>query len=236
MAEKLKSIWKSQLSSLALKLVAVFAALTWYRHSADMSSVLVFGALYWFWYFRPSINNKKFLASAAINFILALFLPIFPDARLNALIVLGLVAIYGILIGVKNLIFFERDKVYYLGQFLLVSIFSLFILLGQLSLFNEIIIGIGLALLFREFYLFLAPNSKNSGTLAGLVSAFLAIQLGWVISVAPKVIWVKVGLLTLLIFMMMELTAQHLKGELAISSLKRDLIIALVGIGALFVL
>lgn len=234
MVKKLKLIWKNQRSSLALKLVTVFAALVWYRASSDLAAVLIFAGLYWLWYFKPSINNKKFLASAAINFLLALFVPTFPDPQLNAIIVLAFVAIYGILLGVKNLVFVKRDLFYYLGQFLLTAIFSLFILLGELSLRNEIIIGVGLTMLFREFYMFLAPEKKNLATLSALVSAFLALQLGWVISLVPKSIWSKVGLLTLLIFMITEITAQYLQGKLVTRNLKRDLTIAFLGIAVLF--
>jgi len=235
MAEKLKSIWRSQRSSLALKLFIVFIALVWYRNSADATAVLLFSGLYWLWYFRPAIGNRQFLASAAINFVLALFLPIFPDARLNALIVLILIAIYGTLIGVKNLIFLKRDIAYYCGQFLLIAIFSLFILLGQLNWVNEIAIAGSLTLLFREFYIFLAPGiTKGLPILSGLISSLLAVELGWVISLVPKPIWIKVGLLTLLIFMIMEITAQYLQGKLVERNLKRDLTIASLGILALF--
>lgn len=234
MVKKLRSIWKNQPSSLALKLVTVFAALVWYRNSVDLTTVLVFAALYWLWYFSPSINNRKFLASAGINFLLALFVPTFADSRLNALIIFVLVAIYGILLGVKNLIFVKRDLLYYLGQFLLTAIFSLFILLGELNLRNELIIGVGLTMLFREFYIFLTPDKKDLATLSALVSAFLALQLGWVISLVPKSIWSKVGLLTLLIFMITEITAQYLQGKLVPQNLKRDLTIAFLGIAVLF--
>src|SRR5688572_22180867 len=105
MVKKLRSIWKNQQSSLALKLVTVFAALVWYRNSVDLTTILVFAGLYWFWYLTPPINNSKFLASASINFLLALFVPTFTDSRLNALIILVFVAIYGILLGVKNALF-----------------------------------------------------------------------------------------------------------------------------------
>ncbi len=176
------------------------------------------------------------MASAVINFILALAVPIFPDSRLNALIILAIVAIYGILVGVKNLIFVKRDAIYYLGQFLLIAIFSLFILLGRLDLFNEILIGTALTLLLREFYLFLAPHAKDRATLYALVSASLALQVGWVVSLAPKPIWAKVGLLTLIVFMIMEIGAQYLQGKLVAQNIKRDITMAFLGITALFLL
>ncbi len=231
MAEKLRSVLKNPVSPLVLKATALAVAIFWLRlGDFGFLKLLVFGAVFLFFYLRPSIGAGKFVVSASV-----LLINIFLAPQVSGLIGFYVNLILGtlgfLLIGVKNLIFTRRQSTYYLMHLtLMVGLASLF----SLGLISQIIFFVLSVFLFREFYLTMTPEKPELISLVSVLEGMLVMQVAWVTSFFPTSFLVSAAFMVLLTFLSHDALINYFKGTFSAKLAWRSL--AVFGFLALVIL
>src|SRR3989344_5321177 len=169
MLKKLKSVLRSHKGSLlvlALKSV-VFASLLYLAtHSWFFLLIFAFAAFYF--YFRPLFNSRQLLWSFLILFLISVLLLKNEFLTQNSwflVLVIILSILFGLILGIKNLIFIKREPFYYiLNGLLFLIVFTLFFISekSELFFFKYLFTGLAAFLLSREFLIFNLGESLES--------------------------------------------------------------------------
>ena len=235
MLKKLKSALKSPKGSilaLALK-AAVFSGLLYFVNS-QWSMVIVFLAVAFYFYFQPSLNTDKFLAS----FIILLATSLIAINKLlithySFLISLFFGFLFFLLLGIKNLIFIKRESYFYLlNGILFLAIFILFFWPAQPHWFfvKYLLVFFAIGLLFREFLNFLIPellpSQKRKLVVWGI--SFLMVQLLWIISLLPISFLNAASLTLLIMFILQDFNVHHFSGTINRQIILRNITIFLI--------
>lgn len=215
MAAKLEL--KGRHPALGLLLKAALAALGVYllrETSSSIAALLLFSLVFLAIYFRPPLNNRKFLVSALSLLTLPVLLP--PVAGILEWLLLILWGIvFFLLLGVKNLIFLRRQGNYETVHILLVFSIGVLYLLGLLPLIPQILLFIALFFLVKEFYFILAPPYPQRLILAAVVETLLLVEIAWILSFLSINFLAGAALLALVTFIFHDLILHHFQGTLS---------------------
>ena len=228
------------LSPLALK-AAIFGVLLLLGIGNWLFAV-VFILVSFYLYFRPSLNGSQFILSFLV--LLATSLLIIKSSFIvygSLFIVVFFGFLFFLLLGVKNLIFINRQPFYYLfnGLLLLVIFISFFWSRNsQLFFIKYLLIFFAIAFLFREFLTFSIDGFSNS-TKKNLIvygTAFLVLQLLWAITLLPISFLNAAGLALLIVMILQDFIVHHFSGTMSRQIVLRNvtvfLILSLVIFGA----
>ena len=157
----------------------------------------LFAGLSAYFYFQPSLNNKKFFYSFLTFFFCSLIIMgkiHILGYRVSAVIFFS--ALFFALLGIKNLAFIHRQAIYYVvNGLLLLTVFLSFFLADKSEWFvlKYALAGIAIFFLSREFLEFFWKENKieevYSGkrfvSLSSLSIAFLAMEAMWATALLP---------------------------------------------------
>ena len=223
---------------LALK-AALFSFLLFLANSHWLF-ILLFILVVSYLYFRPSLNASQFLFCFLV----------LVGASLLAVNLLGnwLMAVslffgflFFLLLGVKNLIFVNRQPLYYIfNSFLLLVIFIYFFWAENFRLFfiRYLLLFFAVAFLFREFSTFFIPGLPNSPKKRLIIygTAFLVLQLVWAITLLPLSFLNAASLALLIALILQDFISHHFSGTMSRKIVLRNatvfLILSLVIFGA----
>ncbi len=241
MLEILKSVLKKNPRGSLLLLAVkglVFGILFW-AASYNWFVFLLFllGAVYF--YLNPIINSKELLAGFLILLTISLILigrlPI-SGYRISAALFFGF--LWFLLLGIKNLIFINRQKLYYLlNSFLLLLVFMVFFYSDKSKFFTLKYLAAGtvIFMLLGEFFRVFSENAHQNLTfvrqprlLMNLVISFLAIQLLWTIALLP-IGFINASALALLSILSLEnFSLYYLSGSINRRLVLRDITVFLL--------
>jgi len=202
---------------LGLLLRTLIAALGVYflrKSGIGIGTLLLFLPLFWIIYLHPPLNNRKFLISALFLLVLPILLPPVLEILEWLLLILWAIAFF-FLLGVKNLILLRRQGSYEIVHILLVFGLGALYLLDFLPLIPQVLLFLALFLLFREFYLTLAPPYPQRLILAAVVEALLLTEIAWILSFLLINFLAGAALLTLITFIFHDLILHHFQGTLS---------------------
>lgn len=188
-----------------LEVLLAGAASYWWVMSREPLAALVFVGVAVLGYCRPFFQTRQFLASFLVLLVATLEMP-----YRNMLVALYFTGLYGLLLGIKNLVFLHRKQLYYLASGLLALLVCvLFFSLDRTEgfLVEYLATGLALFLIAREFFVIfgvyeaqgiagvreseaLELNFFENHILAkknfiALVFAFVMLQLLWAILLLP---------------------------------------------------
>jgi hypothetical protein len=177
---------KSAIFSVAL----VLAGANWFAW-------ILFAGLSAYFYFKPSLNSRRFLYSFLALFSCSLMILSKIDLlgyRIWAAIFFG--ALFFALLGIKNLAFINRQGIYHIiNGFLLLAVFLAFFVSDKSEWFvlKYLLAGLAVYLLAREFLAFFWKENKKEEVYSGdqfillssLIIAFLAMEAVWAIALLP---------------------------------------------------
>jgi hypothetical protein len=212
MATGLRSVLTSPKLGLALKAL-VLSLLVWLLREKGFSPApaLLFVILFFFFYLKPPINTLRFLPSALLLFLLPFFLPsieLVPEATLG-LIWGGLIFA---LLGIKNLVILDRQKLYFLIHLVLVLGLGALFFQGSLP---QLLLFVAFFFLFREFYFVMAPLYPQRLTLMAALQSLLLLEIGWVTLFLATNVFISATLVALLAFLFEDTILYHLRGALS---------------------
>lgn len=180
---------------------------------------LIWFALFLFiiavFYFRPAIGSKKLLASLLT---LTVFVFAWPVGGLEIYIAVISTVVFNLVLGVKNLIYLNRESIYFLIHFILVIALSVLVLRGFPPVFAFLVF----LLLFQEFYSMLSQTSSKRRWLISGVGALLLTQTLWIINLLPLSFFLGGALTALLVFVFHDLSLRNLEGRLSSEIVLRD--------------
>jgi len=217
---------------LALK-AAVFSGLLYFVNS-QWSIVIVFLAAAFYFYFRPSLNADKFLASFLVLLVASLLIIwSIVNSHWSLVIIVCLGFLFFLLLGIKNLIFIKREPFYFLLNGLsLLAIFILFFFSDKSHLFfvKYLLAFFAIAFLFKEFLNFsisepLNPQKKN---LFAWGTAFLILQLLLVISLLPISFLNAASLSLLIMLILQDFIVHHFSGTISRQLVLRNITVFLI--------
>jgi len=204
--------------------------------------LMVFVLSAFYFYFRPSLNLRQFFSSFLI--LLAFSLSMIYLLNLNQwLMPVGIFLgfLFFLLMGVKNLIFANRQPFYTLFNALLfLSVFLFFFGTNNIQgfLVKYLITFLVVFLLVRDFLSLSLSDSLgiNKKNLMAFGLAFLILQFLWVIALLP-IGFINAAPLALLTALILEdLAVHHLKGTISRRIVLRNatvfLILSLIIFGA----
>lgn len=211
MLKKLKSALGSLRGSilpLALKSLVLGVLLFFALATGKWFFVAVFVLSGCYFYFVPSVNSRHFLASFLVILFFPVFLRQFLDSGWFLIVSLAYLAIFFVLLGLKNLIFINRRPIYcFLNGILIFAIFSLFFWsdrTGALFFLKYLFVFFAFLFLFKEF---LNVSSEGSGAQKNNLFAwsvsFLVLQIVWALSFLP-INFLNAGALILLIVLIFQ--------------------------------
>jgi len=227
------------LSPLALK-AAIFSALLLLAVSNWLFAV-VFVLVSFYLYFRPSLNGSQFILSFLVLLATSLLIVLLVNGQWSLVISLFFGFLFFLLLGVKNLIFVNRQPFYYLfNGLLLLVIFTFFFWAGNSHLFfiKYLSVFFAIAFLSREFLTFSIDGFSNSAKKNLIVygTAFLILQLLWAITLLPISFLNAAGLALLIVIILQDFIIHHFSGTMSRQIVLRNvtvfLILSLVIFGA----
>ena len=198
--------------------------------------LFILGAVYF--YFNPILNSKDLL----VGFLVILFTSLILTVRLSMPIyrfaaVLSFSFLWVLLLGIKNLIFINRQKIYYLlNSFLLLSIFLIFFYADKSRFFTLKYLAAGAAVFFllEEFFRIFRESIRQNLILGrryhllAVTIGFLGIQLLWVIALLPVGFINASALMLLSILTMENFSLHYLDGSINRRLVLRDITVFLL--------
>ncbi len=218
------------LSPLALKAV-IFSGLLYFVNG-QWSMVIVFLAVALYLYFRPSLNSSQFILSFLVLLATSLLtVNLIPHS--SFLIPLFFGFLFFLLLGVKNLIFVNRQPFYYLfNGLLLLIIFTSFFWSGNSQLFFIKYLSVFFAIVFlsKEFLTFSVAGFLNSPKKNLIVCgmAFLILQLLWAITLLPISFLNAAGLALLIVMILQDFITHHFSGTMSRQIVLRNVTVFLI--------
>lgn len=220
------------LSPLALK-AAIFSALLLLAISNWLFAV-VFILVSFYLYFRPSLNGSQFILSFLV--LLATSLLVIKSSFIvygSLFIVVFFGFLFFLLLGIKNLIFVNRQPFYYLfNGLLLLVVFISFFWAGNSHLFfiKYLSVFFAIAFLFREFLTF-SINGFSNSTKKNLIvygTTFLILQLLWAITLLPISFLNEASLALLIVLILQDFITHHFSGTMSRQIVLRNVTIFLI--------
>lgn len=233
---------------LALKAVAFSSFL--YLAAQNWFFLLLFALAVFYFYFRPLFNPRKLLWSFLILFLISISVLRNEFLAENSwflflVIILGI--LFGLILGIKNLIFIKREPLYYvLNGFLFLISFILFFASGKSELFlvKYLLLGLTAFLLGREFLSFNLGESLESfklmtssrRNLTALTFGFLMLQALWAIAILPLGFLNAASLALLVALILEDFFIEHWSGamnrQIILRNITLFLVLGLVILGA----
>lgn len=236
MLKKLKSALKShkdQFLPLTLKAIIFSLLLLGASSSWLIATLFVLAAI--FFYFKPFLNNRQFFSSFFILLAGSLFLTdewSVLNGQWLLLISFGFGCLFFLLLGVKNLIFINRQGAYYfLNSLLLLTVFIFFFNLGgpRLFSFNYLIIFLAILFLLREILSFVMPSiSRQKKNLISFGIAFLTLQFFWLISFLPINFFNAACLVLLITLIVEDFIFRHFFGAISREVILRNVTLMVI--------
>ena len=232
MVQKLKSASTNQTLRLTFKAFTASFVLYWMRSGGiTLWQSTVFIAVFGLFYFRPSLNNVRFVSSALAMLIIPFLSPaLYSGAEFLYLASWG--ASFFMLLGSKNLILVERQKAYRLVHFAIVAGLGT-ILIERFGLTSEALVFVALLFIFREYYITITKKEGELPTLIAALEALVFIELAWISSFLTVDVLVGGAFLTLFALIFHDTTVHRLTGTLSTTLLIRNA--ALFGVLALVI-
>ena len=176
MGAVLKSVLKNQTLRLACKGTTLVFLIFSYEYSRGFLYLFLFGLALAIFYFRPTINSGKFLVPIIAGLFLMLVLPWGLDTDIYIWFSAVLGTLFALVIGLKNLVFIQKEKVYTLVILTLSALFNIFFFFSESYHIASII-------LFIANFLILKDLLKNAFS-ASLFSLII-VELAWALFVLP---------------------------------------------------
>lgn len=196
--------------------------------------VVVFLAAALYFYFRPSFNADKFLASFLVLLVVSLLIRwSIVNNQWSIVIVIFLGFLFFILLGIKNLIFIKRESLYhFLNNLLLLIIFILFFRSSPYHLFfiKYLLLIFAIGLLSKEFLNFLIPELLPSQKKKVIIwgTSFLIAQFIWAINLLPINFLNAAALSFLAMFILQDFVIHHFSGTINRQIILRNITVFLV--------
>ncbi len=225
---------------MALKAVLFFSLLYLAPNSWLLGLVFLLAAFYF--YFRPLFNSNQLVFSFLI--LLSICIWVLQNEYLTEspwftflAVILGI--LFGLIIGIKNLIFLKREPVYYLlNGFLFLLVFTMFFASEKTELFfvKYLLTGLAIFFLSREFLSFNSSESVESfglrvssrRNLTVLVFSFLMLQALWVAAVLPLGFLNAASFSLLIILILENFLVEHWSGTMNRRIILRNITLFLV--------
>ena len=251
MLKKLKSVLKTHkgsLLALACK-AAIFSGLLYFSDNYWLAMAGFLAAALYF-YFQSLLNIRQFLASFLVLLVISLIvmskLPI-ADYQLPIAGFFGF--LFFLLLGIKNLIFINRQPLYhFLSGLLLLTIFICFFVIGNkasslIFIFKYLAAFSAVFLLLKEFLTVsgqqLAVSSHLGSQKINLFSAglsFALIQFLWAINFLPLGFLNSAALILLIALILQDFVIHYFSGtisrQLILKNITVFLILSLIIFGA----
>ncbi len=246
MLKKLKSVLKRALKSrgslLVLALKSVAFALLLYLAIDSWFFLLIFALTAFYLYFRPLFNSRQLLWSFLILFLISVLVLKNEFLTQNPwflVLIIILSILFGLILGIKNLVFIKREPLYYILNGLLFLItFILFFISekSELFFFKYLFTGLAAFLLSREFLIFnlgeslesfklMTPSRRN---LTALAFGFLMLQATWTIAVLPLGFLNSASLALLIALILEDFFIEHWSGAMNRKIILRNITLFLV--------
>jgi len=222
MAAAFTSVSKNQTLRLALKSLLLSLAIFWWRGTGSISLALFLVVIFAYSYFRPLAQSSRFL----IAFLAIIALPfVFPPlGSWEFCFAISIGALAFAVISVKDLLFVNRRFIVQLLYFIILgTIICLY--LFRPGVVNQVIVFISLSLLFRELYSFLLEEDSMTILLLSSAYSFLAIELGWAVSLLPLSRISASTLITAILLIAHNLTLNYKSNSLSRHILLRDFVL-----------
>jgi len=170
-------------------------------------------------YFSPNVNYGQFLAS----FLVFLFLPAFFHNVLSPdyffLVSFVYAALFFVFLGVKNLIFINRQPIYsFINGVLMLAIFSLFFWIDKTNIFFFVKYLLAFAVFFFVFKEFISFSFDNPGEqkkkMFVWTISFLLFQIVWALSFLPINFLNAAALALLIVLIFEDFIGHHFNGTI----------------------
>ena len=208
MEAKLRLALKNPVLLLALRASLLALAIFWLRlGSFGLIKPLVFIFVFLFLYLRPSIGASKHFFSALVLILMVFWTPQ-VGGLMGFYVNLTLSVLGFMLLGVKNLIFVRKQTAYYLMHLILILGMASLLSLGIIS---TVIFFAFVFMLFREFYLVMAPGKPQLLNLISAVEAMLVTQIAWVTSFFPSSFLVSAAFMVLATYLFHDALINYIK-------------------------
>lgn len=199
----------------------IFAGLLVWQISAKPAGffpILLFLSVSFYFYWRPVFSSSQFFGSFLILLIVSFLAVKFLWLDIAGIAsILGLAALFYMLLGIKNLIFVNRSALYYLLISILLFLAFFFFFMADKSQFFLIkYLSVGLAAFFlsREFLFFFVQDFSKRRALITAGFSFLTIQSLWAISLLPIGFLNSAALALFAALILLDFTVNHFNGVL----------------------
>ena len=227
MLKKLRLALKIPPFPLVLKTLFILLLLVWLNATPfKFYPLLVFIFFSAFFYFWPLINTIDFLGYFLIFLFGALVAVLsLSFSLLTIIIILGLAAIYFLLIGSKNLNISGQQSIFLLRSLLFLLVFFIFFSVNKSELFLIKYLLFIAAIFLLFFGLFKNYPKKKLYTVA---FSFLLAQMIWVIALLPIGFINQTALVLLFVLIIEELALLHFSGTFNYQNIVKNIIIIII--------
>ncbi len=213
MAVKLKSASINQTLRLASKAFVVSLLLYWMRSGGFTFGIsLLFVLVFGFFYLKPALNNGRFTPSALALMLVPFFSPVLSSG-MEFLFISSWGVSFFLLLGIKNLVFIQRQKTYRVVHFGIIAALGT-LLIERFGFTSQALIFVALLYIFREFYLTITEAESERPTLIAALEAFIFIEIAWILSFLAIDVLISGAFLTLFAFIFHATTTHRLTGKL----------------------
>jgi len=213
MVVRLRSASINQTLRLASKAIVVSLLLYWLRSGGfAFGTLLLFVLAFGIFYLKPSLNNGRFTPSALALLLIPFFSPVLSSG-IELLFISSWGISFFLLLGIKNLVFIQRQKVYRIVHFGITAALGT-LLIERFGFTSQALIFVALLYIFREFYLTITETESERPTLIAALEAFIFIEIAWILSFLAIGVLVSGAFLTLFAFIFHDTTTHRLTGAL----------------------
>lgn len=230
-----KELSKKLLSPLSYGVKAVIFAIFLLLAANHWWWAILFVLSAFYFYLKPRLNAGQFFSSFLVLLIASLFfinLPLITHYSLLISLFFGF--LFFILLGIKNLIFLNRQNFYqFLNGLLFLSIFILFFDANKSEIFivKYLMVGLAVFLLSKEILKF-GPREfiglEKSLNLIPAVFTFLTLQVLWAIALLPIGFLNSASLALLVILVLQDFSLHHFSGTISRQITLRNITLFLV--------
>jgi len=183
-------------------------------------------------YFRPSLNSSQFLLSFLVLLSASLLaINLLNNWSIAVSLLFGF--LFFSLLGVKNLVFVNRQPIYYLfNNLLLLAIFIYFFWSENSRLFfiKYLLAFFAIVFLSKELLTFSIPDLLNSSKKNLIIygMAFLVFQLLWAITLLPISFLNAASLALLIALILQDFITRHFSGTMSRQIILRNITVFLI--------
>lgn len=238
MPKRLKLVLKTQISALLPLILktAVFGLFFFlFNSEGGFFWTFVFLIVVFTLYFGGFFQWREFLFSFLIFVVYALNLSGFFSASIYLWLgTLSFSVLFGLLLGIKNLVFINRKRAlnFFSGAMYFIAAISFFVSDKTSTgsfLFNYLLSFFAFYFIFKETFRFLKPEfSANKRNLISISMAFIAIEIMAVIIFLPLGFLNATALTILFVFILEDLIFYHIQGRLSRQIILKNTTILLI--------